>query len=49
MVRPLYGIAAAGSPETPGTQEQVAGGGVLAAVLPPTPQADGGAPSARRA
>ena len=38
-----------GSLETPVTQEQVAGGGVLAAVLPPAPQADGGVSSARRA
>ena len=49
MARLLCEKAAAGSPEIPSTQEQVVAGGVLAAVLPPAPQADGGVLSARRA
>ena len=48
MARPLCERVAAGSPGTLGTQEQVVGG-VLAVALPPTPQADEGVPSARRA
>ena len=48
MARPLCERAAAGSPGTLGTQEQVVGG-VLAVALPPTPRADEGVPSARRA